>query len=186
MRYLPLCVVAERHRSAVYDFPQIPYDLHENDYASWSWTDLPAQRIREAPLAPPFGLGQRLRLGPLRGPVRRLAARFPSLAGPMHEVKEELERSWASREPGASRAELYREEARMRAQEYTGYRHVAGCMECDLRSICDGFYGDYADFFGESEARPIRVGRAVDDPQHYTRGQEKRIHPLDREWLGRS
>jgi sulfatase maturation enzyme AslB (radical SAM superfamily) len=36
VRYLPFCVVAERHRSAVYNFPQIPYDLHENDFASWS------------------------------------------------------------------------------------------------------------------------------------------------------
>ena len=64
----------------------------------------------------------------------------------------------------------------MRAQEYTGYRHVAGCSKCDLRAICDGFYGDYADLFGVDEARPITVGRAVEDPQHYTRKQVKRIH----------
>ena len=36
VRYLPFCVVDERHRGSVYDFPQIPYDLHENDFASWS------------------------------------------------------------------------------------------------------------------------------------------------------
>jgi hypothetical protein len=44
----------------VYNFQQIPYDLHENDFASWSWTDLPAQRRRDATLTPPFGLGLRL------------------------------------------------------------------------------------------------------------------------------
>ncbi len=36
VRYLPFCVVAPRHRGSVYDFPQISYDLHENDFASWS------------------------------------------------------------------------------------------------------------------------------------------------------
>ena len=72
---------------------------------------------------------------------------------------------------------------RMRAEEYTGYRHVAGCRQCDLRSICDGFYGDYADLFGGSEARPVTVGSAVDDPQYYTRRQRKKLHPLDCEWL---
>ena len=45
---------------SVYNFQQIPYDLHENDFASWSWTDLPAQRRRDATLTPPFGLGLRL------------------------------------------------------------------------------------------------------------------------------
>ena len=57
VRYLPFCAVAERHRKSVYDFSQIPYDLHENDFASWSWTDLPAQRMRDASLTPPIKLG---------------------------------------------------------------------------------------------------------------------------------
>ena len=166
VRYLPLCIVAERHRGTVYDFPQIPYDAHENDFASWSWTDLPAQRMRDAPLAPTFGLGPRLQLGTLRAPVRRLAARFPSVARPLHAVKQRLERAWADGESEETLDARYREDARMRAQEYTGYRHVAGCSKCDLRAICDGFYGDYADLFGADEARPIAIGRAVEDPQH--------------------
>ncbi len=85
VRYLPFCVVSERHRSSVYDFPQIPYDLHENDFASWSWTDLPAQRVRDMPLSPPFGLGPRLRLGPLRAPLRRLAEQQPRVGSRLHQ-----------------------------------------------------------------------------------------------------
>jgi MoaA/NifB/PqqE/SkfB family radical SAM enzyme len=183
VRYLPLCIVAERHRPTVYDFPQIPYDAHENDFASWSWTDLPAQRMRDAPLAPPFGLGPRLELGRLRAPIRRLAARLPSVAAPLHAVKQRLERAWARNESEASLDVRYREDARMRAEEYTGYRHVDACKRCDLRAICDGFYTDYAEIFGASEARPITTGGAVDDPQHYTRHQRKKLHPLDCEWL---
>lgn len=183
VRYLPFCVVAERHRPAVYDFPQIPYDLHENDFASWSWTDLPAQRRRDAPLTPPFGLGPRLPLGALRPPLRRLVAQMPRVGDELHEIKQRLERRWASRPTDRSRDELYREEARMRAREYTGYRHVAACASCDLQAVCDGFYGDYTELFGDGEARPIRLGGRVADPQHYSQHQLKKIHPVDLRWL---
>lgn len=97
VRYLPFCVVEERHRSSVYDFPQIPYDLHENDFASWSWTDLPAQRIAAAALSPPLALGPRLRLGRLRGPLRRLAARRPGAGTRLHAAKQRLELGLARR-----------------------------------------------------------------------------------------
>jgi pyruvate-formate lyase-activating enzyme len=183
VRYLPLCVVDPRHRKSVYDFPQIPYDLHENDFASWSWTDLPAQRMRAAPLTPPFSLGPRLALGPLRAPLRRLAARLPQVADRLHAVKQRLERRWAAGPSSKTRVEQYQEDARMRAHEYTGYRHVAACAGCDVRAICDGFYGDYVDLFGEDEARPIHVGAPVVDPQHFSREQVKRIHPDDRTWM---
>lgn len=185
VRYLPLCIVAARHRSSVYDFQQLPYDLHENDFASWSWTDLPAQRTRDAELTPPFGLGPRLKLGVLRGRVRRLATRYPSLGKRLHGFKQRLERAWAKRESSASREARYGFDAQMRAREYTGYRKVPGCATCDAAAICDGFYGDYADLFGASEARPIAIGRKVQDPQHFTRRQLKVIHPMDLGWLER-
>jgi pyruvate-formate lyase-activating enzyme len=185
VRYLPFCVVAERHRGSMYDFQQIPYDLHENDFESWSWTDLPAQRTRDAALTPPFRLGPRLRLGLLRAPVRRLAARFPPLAALLHQVKQRLERAWAARETSASREVRYRSEARIRAHEYTGYRHALACSSCDLKLVCDGFYGDYTALFGEGEARPIALGGPVDDPQRFSRQQRKRIHPQDLVWLER-
>lgn len=183
VRYLPFCVVAERHRPSVYDFPQIPYDLHENDFASWSWTDLPAQRMRDAPLTPPFGLGPRLPLGALRIPLRRLVVQMPRVGDGLHEIKQRLERRWASQPTEKSRDELYQEDARMRAREYTGYRHVAACASCDLQPVCDGFYGDYTELFGDAEARPIAIGGRVANPQHYSQHQPKKIHPEDLEWL---
>ncbi|MBM3765550.1 MAG: radical SAM protein [Acidobacteria bacterium] len=183
VRYLPFCMVAERHRKSIYNFGQIPYDLHENDFAGWSWTDLPAQRAHAAELTPPFQLGQRLELGPLRAPLRRLAKEFPTIGNGLHQIKQHVERRWASEEPSVSIEELYQRDARMRAREYTGYRHVAACSQCDARNICDGFYGDYADLFGEDEARPIQLGGTVTDPQHFSKEQEKRVHPDDLAWL---
>ena len=121
----------------------------------------------------------------LRTPIRRVAARFPRLAQGLHAVKQKLERAWADRESGASREARYAHEALMRSREYTGYRKVSACASCDAAAICDGFYGDYADLFGTDEARPIALGRRVEDPQHFSRRQLKVIHPLDADWLGR-
>lgn len=183
VRYLPFCAVEERHRACVYDFPQIPYDLHENDFASWSWTDLPAQRRADMELSPTFGLGRRLSLGPLRGPLRRLAARHPAVGVRLHGVKQRLERALAHDPSTGSTEARYRDEARTRAQEYTGYRHVAACSSCDAREICDGFYGDYVELFGADEARPIHLGARITDPQHFSRHQAKRVHAADLAWL---
>jgi len=168
VRYLPFCIVAE---------------LHENDFASWSWTDLPAQRMRDAALSPLFGLGPRLRLGALRAPLRRLASRHPRISAALHAVKQRLERAWVNGESEARREARYRDDARMRSREYTGYRHVPACSSCDLASICDGFYGDYVELFGSGEARPVTIGARIDDPQHYSRSQQKKIHPEDLPWL---
>jgi len=179
VRYLPFCIVEERHRSSVYDFQQIPYDLHENDFASWSWTDLDAQRRSGSPLSPPYGLGTRLHLGPLRAPLRRLAAAQPAVGDGLHAVKQRLEIRWSGRANGSSPDERYRRDANVRAREYTGYRHVQACASCDLRSICDGFYRDYTAIFGADGARPVAIGGPVDDPQHYSRRQVKSVHPDD-------
>jgi len=183
VRYLPFCVVAERHRGSVYNFPQIPYDLHENDFASWSWTDLPAQRQRDAALTPPFGLGPRLWLGSLRGPLRRLAVRMPGVGTRMHAIKQWLERRWADRSTSASLEERYQAEAQVRAHSYTGYKYVPACSTCDLQAVCDGFHSDYSELFGSDEARPVVLGARVTNPQHFSRRQLKKIHPEDLIWL---
>ena len=187
VRYLPLCLLPERLRPNAYGFRQLPYDLHENDYASWSWTDLPAQRTAGAELTRPFGLGRRLRLGGIRAPLRQLDRKHPAIGKQLHRLKQGLEREWArssaARQTNAALERRYLEDGEIRAQEYTGYRHVAACMKCSLRPVCDGVYGDYADLFGVEGLRPVDLGREVADPQHYTREQCKVIHPLDRDWL---
>jgi pyruvate-formate lyase-activating enzyme len=205
VRYLPLCLLSKPYRPHLYGYRQLPYDLHENDYASWSWTELPAQRTAGTPLSPPLGLGRRLRLGRLRRPLRALDRRWPTLGGALHRLKQALERRWADDGVGpvrnadpAGRGDRasdgypaagpdavdrrYQQDATVRAAEYTGYRHVPVCRTCGLRPICDGVYGDYLALFGEADVRPVPLAAPVTDPQHYTRHQYKVIHPLDR-WL---
>ena len=73
----------------------------------------------------------------------------------------------------------------MRSREYTGYRHVPTCSTCDLKSICDGFYGDYVELFESAEARAISLGGPIDDPQYFSSRHPKNIHPDDVAWLER-
>ena len=187
VRYLPLCLVSERHRANAYGFRQLPYDLHENDYASWSWTDLPAQRTSKSELTPPFGLGRRLELGAIRAPLRSIDRKFPALGNGLHLVKQAIERRRANRTRlGTDAGELesmYQQDGEVRAREYTGYGHVSPCRQCSLRPICDGVYGDYAEMFGIDGLQPVQLEKQAIDPQHYTRRQFKVIHPLDRDWL---
>ena len=103
----------------------------------------------------------------------------------LHAVKQRLELALARGPAAGASDERYRSEARIRAREYTGYRHVDACASCDVREICDGFYGDYVELFGADEARPISIGERVTDPQHFSRSQAKRIHPDDLTWLAK-
>lgn len=187
VRYLPQCLVSDDQRKTAYGFKQLPYDLHENDYASWSWTDLPAQRTATEELTPPFKLGKRLELGALRGPLRTLDRKFPALGKQLHQVKQGFERSWANKLDAHGDSEqlemLYQADGEIRAREYTGYSHVEACRDCSLRSICDGVYGDYAEFFGLEGLKPVHLDSDVVDPQYYTKTQHKVIHPQDRGWL---
>ncbi|MEE4216827.1 MAG: radical SAM protein [Xanthomonadales bacterium] len=187
VRYLPQCLVPDDMRNTSYGFKQLPYDLHENDYASWSWTDLPAQRTAGMALTPPFKLGKRLELGAMRGPLRMLDRNYPKLGKQLHLIKQGLERQWAGKlddHADSFKLEtLYQKDAEVRSKEYTGYHHVEACKDCSLRSICDGVYGDYAEIFGVEGLRPVQLDSAVTDVQHYTRQQYKVVHPLDRDWL---
>jgi MoaA/NifB/PqqE/SkfB family radical SAM enzyme len=185
VRYLPYCMLPERYRNSIYNFQQIPYDLHENEFGGWTWTNEEAQRTAKGPLSPTIQLGARPRLGRLRRPMQKLA-QHPRLGPFLRRWRFRIERQWsalANRLSSSSLEERYREEARQRARENTGYCHGPACKQCDVRLICDGFNRDYADLFGTSEARPIRLGQLIDDPTHYVGQQEKTLFPSDAEWV---
>ncbi len=46
VRYFPICMVEPRHRKSIYNFQQLPYDSHEWDYDSWTWTGDQPQRMK--------------------------------------------------------------------------------------------------------------------------------------------
>jgi MoaA/NifB/PqqE/SkfB family radical SAM enzyme len=168
VRYLPLCVVEPRHRASAWNFQQLSYDHHENDFASWRWTQRGTQRTHDGELSPAKPLAERW--GP-RG--ARLAARLQRVLGPRARFRRrDDERTLA----------LYREDGRRRAADDLGYTHPPTCASCDLRTICDGFHRDYVAFFGAAEARPVDVGGPVDDPTRFVCAQHKIVQPEDTSW----
>ena len=163
VRYFPLCQVPEAYRQHLYNFQQLPYDLHEWDYASWSWTDMKPQRMREGELSPVISL-------------RQANHRSPMYKG----VPDYLD------DPAISLDDEYRHSALIRAREHCGYRETPACLACGVRQICDGFHGDYAAFFGPNEARAIETPEPgadpIVDPRHYIQKQHKIVEPEDASW----
>jgi pyruvate-formate lyase-activating enzyme len=74
-------------------------------------------------------------------------------------------------------AGVYRDHAIVRALDHCHYQYAPQCDQCDVKAICDGFHGDYAELFGRAEARPIYVGRKVTDPLYFIKDQVKIYEP---------
>ncbi len=158
VRYLPFCMVDERFRKNVYNFQQLPYDLHEWDYASWSWTGQTEQRRRAGDPTPTLTLRE-------ANTRSRLFGRPGYLA-----------------DPSVTEDEEYRHSALIRAQEHCQYAYAPQCAACSLQPVCDGFHGDYAQLFGPEEATPVELGGRVDDALHYARSQTKIVECEDYDW----
>lgn len=159
VRYFPLCQVPEAYRQHLYNFQQLPYDLHEWDYASWSWTDMKPQRMRDGKLSPLISLRQ----ANLRSPM------FRDVPGYLDDA-------------GLSPDDERRHSALIRAREHCGYKYAPACAACGARGICDGLHGDYAALFGHAEAQAIETAAPLTEPRHYISQQPKMVEPEDAGW----
>jgi len=194
VRYFPICMVEERHRKSMYNFQQLPYDLHEWDYASWSWTGLQPQRMKWGECSPFTDLVRETyapiqykgAAKPIADATRRLVNKYPTLREParkLHVSISKLLQDKHDHSPALSEREnLYRDNARLRASQHCRYQYDRACETCDVRRICDGFHGDYASLFGTDEAEGIQLGQSIDDPKHFIAEQEKVVEKEDFEW----
>lgn len=181
VRYLPLCMAEKRHRKNFYNFQQLSYDVHEWDYQSWLWTMMSTQMMHEGNPSPPMKLGvgcRRIYRAPAHL-VRDHYERKPVIQGAKFSAQHVLA---TLQQLALGKDAMYREEARVRADLDCGYKYGDACAKCNLRSICDGFHGDYADFFGTGEAVSVTDVSYTDDPLTFIRGQEKVVLAEDREW----
>ncbi len=153
VRYYPLCMVPEKYRKNLYNFQQLPYDCHEWDYASWSWSAEPPQRRRDGELTEPFSL--------------REANMRSSLFSSSTEWPDYLT------DKNISREDEYRHSAIIRARQHCSYQYAPRCDQCSLKQICDGFHGDYASLWGAWEAIPVELENNVTSPVFYIRYQKK-------------
>lgn len=173
VRYYPLCMAEERHRKSMYNFQQLPYDHHEWDYASWSWTGMQPQRMRDGELSGGLPLTNQRLVKLLKEPAKKVM-RLPVLGDVAvrahQEVGHLLDRV-------RDKDTMYRENGRKRAEVDCGYQYGSPCKQCSVQDICDGFHGDYAALFGTDEARTIDYGHRVEDPRYYISRQDKIVDP---------
>lgn len=195
VRYFPFCMLPERHWKSNYNFQQLSYDLHEWDFASWSWTGMREQRMRAGELTPALTLGEATHL-PLRYPgilqqcaegLHRVLQKHPRLLAQAEKVNSAIGRfrrgdavkSAPSTGPNET---LYRQNAMLRAEVHCGYIYSDACRECSLKKICDGFHGDYSALFSADEAKTIRLPEEIDDPKIYIAEQRKVVEEEDYDW----
>jgi MoaA/NifB/PqqE/SkfB family radical SAM enzyme len=194
VRYFPICMVAERHRKSMFNFQQLPYDVHEWDYASWSWTGQQPQRMKWGDCSPVSDLAKETyapiqykgAAKPIADAARKLVTKYPGLRGPARKVHMSVSKLLQAKSDHSAelspKENLYRDNARLRSTQHCRYQYDRACNTCDLRRICDGFHGDYAALFGTDEAKGVRLGKQVDDPKYFIGEQEKVVEKEDFEW----
>ncbi len=194
VRYFPICMVEPRHRKSMFNFQQLPYDVHEWDYASWSWTGQQSQRMKWGECSPVTDLAKETyapiqytgAAKPIADAARRLVTKYPGLrasARKLHMSVSRLARVKPEHCAELSPKEnLYRDNARLRSSQHCRYQYDRACNSCDIRKICDGFHGDYASLFGTDEARGVELGKSIDNPKHFIAAQEKVVEKEDFEW----
>lgn len=194
VRYFPFCMVEERHRKSIYNFQQLPYDIHEWDYASWSWTGMQSQRMRDGDISKPLSLAE-VTYEPITYPgglqsvalkLRESLGAYPSLLNAAITLNRKIsKRAKKSVSPKGAEGDvdaLYRDNALIRARKHCCYVYGEKCAVCSLQGICDGFHGDYAALFGVEEANPLIFTDQIDDPKHYISYQEKVVEEEDYDW----
>lgn len=194
VRYFPICMVDPRHRKSMYNFQQLPYDTHEWDYGSWSWTGQQPQRMKWGDCSPPTDLAEETYVPiqykgatkPVADMGRWLVTKYPKLRAPARFVHRSISKALQSKPAPSSelspRENLYRENARLRSAQHCRYEYGRACHDCDIRKICDGFHGDYAALFGTHEARAVTLGEQIDNPKHFILEQEKVVEKEDFGW----
>ena len=195
VRYVPHCMVEERHRKSVYHFQQLFYDHREWDWSSWSWTTLPPQRTATGETSDPVTLSSLWWWLKLNGSIRWVA-RIPraadilsikrlvnsaSIRPVLYAIQRMLPRAPISATP-ESKAVVYGEVARLHARVDCSSVHTSHCRHCAARRICSGLYRDYVHLFGSDEPRPIAGTDAIADPLHYIRRQQKLVEKEDETW----
>ncbi len=183
VRYLPLCIAEPRHRKNFYNFQQLSYDTHEWNFESWLWTMMGPQMGRpDCPQGPTvrIGWGASQVYRPTHPLSRRIfATGRPGLTRIVYGLQHLAARINAAL---YGRDALYRIEARVRARHDCQYKYHAVCDRCAAKDICDGFHGDYADFFNTDEASPITDVPHTDDPRFFIQNQEKFVELEDQGW----
>ena len=177
VRYFPICMLDEKYRKNIYNFQQLPYDPHEWDYNSWTWTTRFNQKTKWNELDKPIPI----LLYNLEKYNGIDFSEFSKHGTKKHYYKdvsdyEMFELMLKLFSADIPKELLYKNNAKLRAEKHTGYKKCETCKNCDIEDICDGFHEDYAEVFGMSEAKAIKIEKKITDPKFYINEQLKVIN----------
>jgi MoaA/NifB/PqqE/SkfB family radical SAM enzyme len=195
VRYVPHCMVEERHRKTVYHFQQLFYDHREWDLASWSWTTLKPQRESGGDISDPITLSSLKWWVRFSSPLR-IIVNAPVL-GKLFSIKRLVNATWLlfvlykiqtllTKILPVRHKELkdglYNQVARLNSQNNCESIYGSNCRNCKSKPICSGIYRDYAALFGTGETRPISTADLITDPLYYISNQRKIVETEDESW----
>jgi len=194
VRYFPFCMLPERHWKSIYNFQQLSYDIHEWDYASWSWTGMRQQRMRDGDPSAVISLKEAT-YTPVKYPgflqsvaesLHKALSAYPRLLSGAELINRKISSLVQGPDKALSgtdhREQLYGANARLRAESHCGYIYAQSCQECSLQKICDGFHGDYATMFGADEANAKVLSECIIDPKEFISSQLKIVEEEDYDW----
>ena len=174
VRYFPICMLDEKYRKNIYNFQQLPYDHHEWDYNSWTWTTRFNQKTKWNDIDKPIPI-LLYNLNEYNGIDFSEWSKYGTKKHYYKDVSdyEMFELMLKLFSADVEKELLYKNNAKLRAEKHTKYKKCKTCKNCDIEDICDGFHGDYAEVFGMNEAKAIKCGEKITDPKFYIKEQNK-------------
>jgi MoaA/NifB/PqqE/SkfB family radical SAM enzyme len=171
IRYFPMCMVNEKYYKNSYNFQQLPYDSHEWDFNSWTWTTRFNQRSNSDSLDETIPI--------LMFNIKKYnGIDFSKMSE--HGTKEHYMKGINLEEhllklisANIPKKILYKQNAKLRAQKHLEYKKLEACKKCSLQDICDGFHNDYISVFGENEAKSVDLNLSIIDPTYFVDYQFK-------------
>jgi MoaA/NifB/PqqE/SkfB family radical SAM enzyme len=176
VRYFPICMLDEPYRKNIYNFQQLSYDNHEWDFNSWTWTTRFNQKSNSPELDRPIPI-LLYNLNEYNGIDFSQWSKHGTKKHYYKDVSdyEIFELMLQLFSADVEKELLYKNNAKLRAEKHTNYRKCETCENCNIKDICDGFHGDYAEVFGMDEAKAIKTEKEITDCKFYIKEQLKVI-----------
>jgi len=171
VRYFPLCMVDEKYRKNLYNFQQLPYDKHEWDFYSWSWSARLNQKNASNEIDKPLPIPI-VGIKSYNGIDLSDMIRFEENGRYDYNlpIDKYLFKLYASK---ISPKLIYKLYAKFKTQYKNYYIKNEKCKECSLYDICDGFHSDYVKEFGMEEATSVGYNHCSVDSTYYIKNQYK-------------
>lgn len=200
LRFLPFCVVEERHRKNIANSLQMIYDLHEWERSSRIWIERPAQRVAkmttEQPLVQRFFTRYKWRIARKQksldflyrtiAPYIHFDAKYAQIQPYQQKILDKFRFYTPNTEniESLSKLEHFYLEQHQLAHDHSKEKvKPKRCQSCQIKFICDGFHCDFIEEFGQSAIKPIRLNEEVKDPKYYSKLQYKIVEKQEWDWF---